>query len=149
MGSEGWGGWGCGVGGAFIAAAPSLLGHSPTCLPICETIGAIVWIGRWCDGLRNWHSLSDAAVAMIATDCHCARSSCTIPTSIRPAACHSTTHPSAAIAAVHHDCSAATHATSAKLCTLAKMAMQNVQTCSDSDFDLFLLRHGQALRIGN
>merc|ERR1711963_1013764 len=38
---------------AFIAATPSLLRHGPTCLPICEAIGAIVRIGR-CNGLWSW-----------------------------------------------------------------------------------------------
>merc|ERR1711920_8807 len=37
------------------SAAPLLLGHWPTCLPVCETIRAIVRIGRWRDRLRSWH----------------------------------------------------------------------------------------------
>jgi len=44
------------------SAAPLLLSDTPPCLPICETIGAIVRIGRrgrlWSwhdDGLRSWH----------------------------------------------------------------------------------------------
>merc|ERR1719189_704890 len=67
-------------------------------------------------------ALTNKAIAIRAT-CRCA-STCTIPATICSAACcHSATHPSATIAAVHHDCKCRdARNPKKKLCTLAKMA---------------------------
>jgi len=62
-------------------------------------------------------ALSNAAGAIVASDYHCACSSCTVPAPVCPTGCHS-----AAIAAVHHDCNAAISADQAKLCPPAKAA---------------------------
>merc|ERR1719468_433646 len=41
---------------ALIVAAPSLLGHTPSCLPICKSSYTIVWLGSGCTANLSWAS---------------------------------------------------------------------------------------------